>query len=52
MFVPRVRVIVEQGAALPSGSNIKPYAEEALKVEKLEMDKMLELIEQFDRLMA
>ena len=51
-FVPRVRAIVEQGAALPSGSNIKPYAEEALRVEKLEMTRLLELMEQFDRLMA
>lgn len=50
-FVPRVRAIVEQGGALPSGSDIKPYAEEALKVEKLEMEILLELIEQFDRLM-
>ena len=51
-FVPRVRAIIEQGAALPSGSNIKPYAEEALKVERLEMDKLLELMDQFDQLMA
>ena len=51
-FVPRVRAIVEQGAALPTGSNIKPYAEEALRVEKLEMTRLLELMERFDRLMA
>ena len=51
-FVPRVRAIIEQGTALPSGSNIKPYAEEALRLEKLEMEKLLELMELFDQLMA
>ena len=50
-FVPRVRAIIEQGATLPSGSNIKPYAEEALRLEKLEMEKLLKLMEQFDQLM-
>lgn len=51
-FVPRVRAIVERGGALPTGSNIKPYAEEALRVEKLDAAKLLELMEKFDQLMA
>ena len=52
IFAPRVRAIVEQGGALPTGSNIKPYAEEALRVEQLEAAKLLELMERFDRLMT
>ncbi|MCW7554856.1 YqcC family protein [Endozoicomonas gorgoniicola] len=51
LFIPRVRTIVEQGGALPKGANIKPYAEEALMVEKVSSVKLLNLVEQFDVLM-
>ncbi|MET4692784.1 YqcC family protein [Endozoicomonas lisbonensis] len=51
LFIPRVRAIVEQGGALPKGANIKPYAEEALMVEKVSSEKLLNLVEQFDLLM-
>ena len=30
LFIPRVKAIIDAGAALPQGSNIKSYAEEAL----------------------
>lgn len=52
IFVPRVRAILDQGGPLPTGSNMKPYAEEALRVEKLESIKLLELVERFDHLMS
>lgn len=51
VFVPRVRAIVEQGGSLPKGSDIKPYAEEAIKVERLEAGRLLVLMEQFDQIM-
>ena len=38
LFIPRVRAILDQGGTLPKGANITPYAEEALKVEKIEID--------------
>ncbi|MFK0570623.1 YqcC family protein [Endozoicomonas sp.] len=52
IFVPRVRAVIESGGALPKGSNIKSYAEEALPVEQLECEKLLLIIEQFDQLMS
>ena len=52
IFVPRIRAIIDSGGTLPSGANIRPYAEEALPIEKLEGEKLLLIIEQFDRLMS
>ena len=52
VFIPRVRAILDHGGALPKGSNMKPYAEEALKVESLESQHLLVLIEQFDQVMS
>ncbi|WP_422135559.1 YqcC family protein [Endozoicomonas sp. ALD040] len=51
LFIPRVHAILDQGADLPKGSNIKPYAEEALMVEKIEATHLLVLVERFDCLM-
>ncbi|KEQ18173.1 YqcC family protein [Endozoicomonas numazuensis] len=51
LFIPRVSAILDQGAALPKGANIKPYAEEALVVEKVEATQLLVLVERFDQLM-
>ena len=51
VFVPRVRAIMDQGGNLPKGANIKPYAEEAIQVEKLEAVRLLALMEQLDRIM-
>ena len=51
LFIPRVRAIVDQGGALPKGANIKPYAEEALRVENVSSEKLLNLVGQFDLLM-
>ena len=50
-FIPRVRAIVDQGAALPKGASIKPYAEEALRVEKVASEKLLIIVTRFDELM-
>ena len=52
VFIPRVRAILDQGSNLPKGSDIKPYAEEAIKVEQLEAPGLLILIEQLDRIMT
>lgn len=49
-FIPRVRAIVDQGAGLPKGANIKPYAEEALRVENVTSEKLMALVERFDEL--
>ena len=51
VFMPRVRSILDQGGRLPTGSNIKPYAEEAIKAEGLEAEKLLTHMEQFDHIM-
>ncbi len=51
IFVPRIRAIIDSGGTLPSGANIRPYAESALPIEQLEGEKLLLIIEQFDRLM-
>ncbi len=52
IFVPRVRAIIDGGGTLPKGSNIKSYAEEALTIERLEGERLLLIIEQFDLLMS
>lgn len=52
IFVPRVQAIIDSGGSLPKGSNIKSYAEEALTIERLEREKLLLIIEQFDQLMS
>ncbi|WP_257283597.1 YqcC family protein [Endozoicomonas sp. SESOKO1] len=52
IFVPRIRAIIDSGGSLPKGSNIKPYAEESLPLERLEVERLLLIIEQFDRLMS
>lgn len=51
IFIPRVRAILDHGGDLPKGANIKPYAEEALTLEKIEASRLLALVEQFDQLM-
>ncbi|WP_062264000.1 YqcC family protein [Endozoicomonas arenosclerae] len=51
LFIPRVHAILDQDSALPKGANIKPYAEEALMVEKIEATQLLVLMERFDQLM-
>ncbi|MDB2384671.1 YqcC family protein [Endozoicomonas sp.] len=52
IFIPRVRAILDQGAALPVGANMKPYAEEAFIVDGTDATRLLELIGQFDQLMS
>ena len=51
IFMPRVRAILDQGATLPVGSNMKPYAEEAFTVDGTDSTRLLALIGQFDQLM-
>lgn len=48
LFIPRMRAIIDAGAQLPSGANIKPYAEEALLHERCYSTALLTLIEQID----
>ncbi|WP_263081230.1 YqcC family protein [Endozoicomonas sp. Mp262] len=52
LFIPRVRAILDQGAALPVGANMKPYAEEAFSVDGVKSVTLLEIIGQFDQLMG
>ena len=51
LFIPRVRALLDQGSPLPKGANMKPYAEEALLMDKIESSALLELVSQFDELM-
>ncbi len=49
IYIPRLRAIMDHGAVLPTGSDIKPYAEEAFKAQHIENRlSLLELIEQLD----
>nr|WP_246506749.1 YqcC family protein [Kistimonas asteriae] len=49
IYIPRLRAIMDHGAALPTGSDIKPYAEEAIKPQQIEhRQSLLELIGQLD----
>ncbi|WP_067517430.1 YqcC family protein [Endozoicomonas ascidiicola] len=51
IFIPRIRAILDAGGSLPTGSDMKPYAEEALPMERLSSQELLNLIEKFDQLM-
>lgn len=49
IYIPRLRAIMDHGAILPTGSDIKPYAEEAFNAQHIENRRsLLELIEQLD----
>ena len=52
IFIPRMRAIIDHGAPLPVGANMKPYAEEAFAVDRVQSAKLLDIIGQFDQLMS
>ncbi len=53
VFMPRMWAILDHGSELPKGSNIKPYAEEALRVEKIsDLSGLIELVGKLDQLMS
>ncbi|MRI31736.1 glyoxalase I [Endozoicomonas sp. OPT23] len=53
VFIPRVRAILDQKTELPKGADIKPYAEEALRVERVTDTRcLIDLVAQFDELMS
>ena len=52
IFIPRVRAIIDQGAELPVGANMRPYAEEAFVVDGVHSTVLLDIIGQLDQLMS
>ncbi len=49
IYIPRLRAIMDHGAALPTGSDIRPYAEEAFNAQTIkDRQGLLELIGQLD----
>ncbi|WP_330927033.1 YqcC family protein [Candidatus Sororendozoicomonas aggregata] len=52
IFIPRVRAIIDQGAELPVGANMKPYAEEAFAVDGVHSTVLLDIIGQLDQVMS
>ena len=51
LYILDCRLCRDHGGNLPKGANIKPYAEEALRVERVEAVELLKLVEEFVRLM-
>ncbi|ERJ17836.1 hypothetical protein T35B1_06255 [Salinisphaera shabanensis T35B1] len=51
VFIPRMRTLIEQNAALPGASAIAPLAEEAL-AEKPGKREVVERLRQFDRVIT
>ena len=53
IYIPRIRALIDAGAPLPSGREIHPYAEEALKQLKLDLSvtKLLQIIRRCDEAM-
>ncbi|TCS40144.1 YqcC family protein [Reinekea marinisedimentorum] len=52
VYVARLHAIIEAGGCLPSGAQVYPYAEEALKSEGFEADRLLALIKRLDDCLA
>lgn len=52
VFLPRMKLIVEAGAPLPSASGIRPMAEEVYAGQALEVGALLEALDRFDRLIG
>lgn len=50
IFLPRMKDIIEQGVGLPAACSIRPMAEMAWAVEGARVAVLLELLEEFDRL--
>ena len=50
IFLPRMKDIIERGEGLPSACSIRPMAEMAWAVEGARVAVLLELLEEFDRL--
>ncbi|MNJ80295.1 hypothetical protein D3C77_786240 [compost metagenome] len=50
VFLPRMKEIIERGEGLPLACSIRPMAEMAWAVEGARVAVLLELLEEFDRL--
>lgn len=51
IYIARLRAILEAQGALPSGAQVAPYAEEALKNEPGDWVDLVSLIRQLDQLL-
>jgi uncharacterized protein YqcC (DUF446 family) len=52
ILVPRIRLILAEGAALPSTSDIAPLAEVEFRRLSQDSSRLLELIRKFDRMIT
>ncbi|CAD5106932.1 YqcC family protein [Zestomonas carbonaria] len=50
IFLPRMKVLIEQEKVLPETSGIRPMAEVAYREQPVETRRLLELLGEFDRL--
>ena len=52
IYIQRMRALIDHGSALPVGSSIHPYAEEALKQMGTQAASLLEIIARLDKAMS
>ena len=52
IYIARLRALLDAGRPLPSGAQVQPYAEEALKASRISVPGLLELIAQLDRALS
>ncbi|MEK1905379.1 MAG: YqcC family protein [Pseudomonas sp.] len=52
LFLPRMKGLLETGGPLPAASGIQPMAEESYKGREAEMQGLLRLLGEFDRLIG
>ncbi|WP_245584138.1 YqcC family protein [Saccharospirillum impatiens] len=49
IYLQRLRALIDAGLPLPTGAQVKPYAEEALKFEQRPTTPLLAIIDRIDR---
>lgn len=52
IFLPRMKVLLESGAALPTTSGIRPMAEVAFRETPLQAKRLIELLGEMDRVLS
>ena len=49
IYIARLRALIDAGSSLPSGAQVLPYAEEALKASGIAVPGLLEVIGELDK---
>ena len=52
VLIVRMKALIEAAEPLPRQCDIEPYAEEALRFEEKDTDRLLQLLREFDRLLT